>query len=541
MTGDIGMKISDKIYRILQIVMLVSFLPVLFCVGVIGNHMDYWDAMKIETRLSGQVLFLIAVIGVFVCIFLFWKCNKLKLCGKVNWVANLVLIALFLGLYFVNVWIAKEICFYLPYDVMIVRGVAYKIAKREDMGYYYYLSMYPNNIPISYILGRLYRKATEIKNYAYPFAYDFIWIQVNCAIISIAGFFSCLTVKKLTRSLMPVIAMFFMYLFLGGISAWKIAPYTDTYGMIFPILCIYFYICYRQAKRSWNRWLWLFLSVAAGMAGGFIKPSVYVLILALLGVEFIDLLRHFKKQWGYFLAEIVLALVLLGGSRVYRENIIEEIGLDYNKEIEAGWQHYFLMGQNEETTGGYCSDDMAIWGEYQTSKKERCQAELERAGERLKARGFAGSIYFCLRKMTMTFNDGLFGWKTEVWKDQDYSENMASHTAATQRLRSIFWGNDLNFDVGGYNALCQLVWYFALLGIPGLCIVPKDKRERICILIVSFLGIFFYQMLFEARSRYLFVFLPVILSASVCGFCEYADRAAVFLEKRKRNSGDPQL
>ena len=32
------------------------------------------------------------------------------------------------------------------------------------------------------------------------------------------------------------------------------------------------------------------------------------------------------------------------------------------------------------------------------------------------------------------------------------------------------------------------------------------------------MGIFFYQMLFEARARYLFVFLPILIVMSICGF-----------------------
>ncbi len=529
------MKISDRMYELLRILMLVSFLPVLFCVGVIGNHMDYNDSMKITTRLPGQALFLIALVGLFVWILLFRKCRRLKIDGKINWAADFVLIVLFTALYFVNVWIAKEICFYLPWDIMIVRGLAYKIANRESIGYEYYLSMYYNNIPISYILGRLYRKATEIKDYAYPFAYDFIWIQVNCVLISVTGFLSCLVVKKLTKTLMPVMTMFFLFLLLCGISAWKIAPYTDTYGLVFPIACIYLYISYRQAEHIWSRCLWLILAVAVGMAGGFVKPNVYILILALLIVEFIELLRHFKKQWMFFLTELILVLALLKGNSIFQENIIQEIGLDYNQEIEAGWQHYFYMGLNEETTGGYCAEDAAIFGEFQTSKKDRNQAELERAGERLRARGFAGSIYFYLRKLVMTFNDGLFGWSKEGWKYEDYPENMASNTKVTRTLRNIFCPDDWDNDAGGYDVLCQLVWYFALLGIPGICLIPKGKIEKFGILMVSFMGVFFYQMLFEARARYLFVFLPVILSVSVCGFCEYADRAAAFWEQRKRS------
>lgn len=530
--------ISNKLYKIFGIVLLSVFLPVLFCVVIVGNYMGYWDAMKLETRLPNQILFIIALAGLAVCIFLFWKCRNIKMSVRVNWITNGVLALLFFGLYYVNVWVAKEIAFQLPWDIMVVRGMAYDIAKQRPAGYQYYFSMYYNNIPIAYILGRLYRKAMEMQNY--PYFHDFIWIQVNCAFISIAGFFSCLTVKKLTKKLMPVVAVFLLYLVLIGISPWKISPYTDTYGLIFPIMCVFFYICYRNAAPVWGKCLYITLSIAAGMLGGFVKPNLYIVVIALLGTEFLSFLMDFKKRWGFIIAELVLVLILAWGNQVYTDKIINEIGLELNEEIEASWHHYFLMGLNEQTTGGYNSDDIAIFGEFQTSKKDRTQAEIERAIERLKGRGLFGSIYFYLKKMVMTFNDGLFGWRTEVWIHENYPDIMASNTALTQRLRSIFWPNGMGYDVGGYNTLCQLVWIFSILGIPGICICKDKKKEEYGILIICFLGVFFYQMLFEARARYLFVFLPVLLSTAICGIQQYTYCAVLFLKRRKRHHNQLQ-
>lgn len=528
----ISMKISNRIFGILSILMLIIFSPVLFCVVIMGNSMDYWDDMKIVTRLPNQVLFIIALAGLVICVFLFWKCRGFKLSVQMNWVTNSVLVLLFLILYFVNIRVAREIAFHLPWDIMVVKGAAYEIAFEQEMGYQYYFSMYHNNIPIAYILGRLYRKAMEMQNY--PYINDFIWIQVNCALISIAGFFCCLTVKKLTKKLLPVVAVFFLYLVLAGISPWKIAPYTDTYGMIFPVMCIYFYVSYRKAGHIWSKIINILLSVAVGMAGGFIKPNLYIIVIALLGTECICLLTDFKKRWGFFLTEVVLIVAFIFGSKVYTNHIIEEIGLEYNEEIEAGLPHYFLMGLNEDSTGGYNQEDVALFGEFQTSKGDRERAEMQKAFERMKDRGFFGSIYFYLKKMVMTFNDGVFGWRTEVWIHEKYPASMASNTAFTEQLRSIFWISDAGYDVGGYNTLCQLVWIFAILGIPGICLLKAGEREELGILIISFLGVFFYQMLFEARARYLFVFLPILLVVVICGIQQYTDCLVLSFAKRKK-------
>lgn len=531
---DMTGKLSYKIFRLLSVILSVFFLPVLICVVLAGTHMDYWETVKISTRLPNPVLLVIAAAGLAVCMFLFKKCEKFRLSVRANRITNGVLAGLFFILFLLNVQVAKEIAFFLPTDYMMVSGAAYQIAKEEPIGYLYYLSIYPNNIPISYILGTLYRKVMEWQNY--PYIHEFFWIQVNCALISAAGFFSCLTVKKLTRKLMPVAAAFGLYFVLGWASAWKIAPYTDTYAMVFPVMCVYFYLCYREAGHMWSRCLCLLLSIIAGMAGGFIKPSAYVIVLALLGWEFICFLTDPRQKWKFFLPELLLAAILAWGTNAYMDHLIDKIGLEFNEELEAGWQHYFLMGLNEATTGAYNSED-ALFGEFQESRDDRIHAELERAADRLKDRGLWGSIWFYLRKLVMTFNDGTFGWNMEIYAYEYYPDPMYSNTPLAQRLRSIFWGNELNYDVGGYKTLCQLVWIFSMLGIPGICLAEDSAKGKYGFLIVCFLGIFFYQMLFEARARYLFCFLPMILPMSVCGIQQYTRRAAGFLANRRRREG----
>ncbi len=523
------MKAVDVIYKILSTILLSLFLPVLFCVVFIGNHMDYWEPMKLVTRLPNPILFLLALAGMAFCIFFFWKFFTKKISLRINWITNCVLGLLFIILYYVNIWIAKEICFTLGWDVMVVRSVAYEYAYENSLGYYTYLSIYSNNIPICYILGRLCRWAMEMQNY--PYVYDFIWIQVNCTLISIGGFFCCLTVKKLTCKIMPLAAVFFLYLALVGMSAWKIAPYTDTYGLIFPIICIFLYVCYRQAKHTWCKCVYIVSAVVAGMAGGLVKTNLYIVVIALLLTEFISVLQNYREKLKFFIVEILLTIALAFGNQLCIDHMIVELGLEFNEEIEAGWPHYFLMGLNEGTTGGYCSEDLAILDEFQTSKSDREHAQLERSLERFKNRGLIGSVYFYLRKLVMTFNDGVFGWKTEAGFYEEYPEDLASHTNVTQRLRSIFWGNDMGYDVGGYNTFCQMIWIFCLLGIPGICLGKGKKREEYLVFVILFLGIFLYQMLFEARARYLFVFLPVLLPMSVCGIQEYTDRIIPALKK----------
>lgn len=507
----------EKLWRAAAVLMLVVFLPVLFLTCTIGKDMNYHEQLKPMTIVANPVLSAVALLGIGLCIFLFWVFRKVRLSPKGNLVADAVLLILFTALYFVMIWVTREIAFRIPWDIMVVRETAYNIAARRPLGWQVYLSIYTNNIPISYILGRLYRWASESGRYVcVP---DDIWLQVNCILISAGGYFGCLTVKKLTRNLMAVAVTFCLYLVLVAASPWKMAPYTDVFGIVFPIMCIFFYLCYRECAHMWAKFLYLAACLISVTAGGYIKPSIFVILIAVLGVELLRCLKGLKwVNLKYFLFEVALTAALLFGARLCRANIIKEIGLEINPEVEASWQHYFHMGLNEETTGTYSPLDAGIFGEFQTSKSERNKALIQRSVARLRERGFFGTVWFWMRKQVMTFNDGTFGWNGEVWIDSYYPQELAQNTALTEWLRNKLWPGH---DVGRFNTICQLAWLFVILSIPGICMCKRDELEKYAVLTVGFLGIFFYQMLFEARARYLVVFLPLLLAISVCGIRQY--------------------
>ena len=213
--------------------------------------------------------------------------------------------------------------------------------------------------------------------------------------------------------------------------------------------------------------------------------------------------------------------------------------MEYNPVVSFDYNHYLMMGLNESSTGSYASDDVGMIGQYQFDKKARIKAEREIIGERLKEKGFWGTIYFYLKKLTMTFNEATFGWNCEVWVYDYYPHSLSApyaSTKLTQFLRSVYWQGEHS---GAYNTICQIAWIFAILGLPGV-VLYKRNEETTLFLCVCFCGILFYQMLFEARARYLFAFLPFLLFIAACGLQEYVNLAKVKIDniKEKRARRD---
>lgn len=542
-------KSLNNIQKIINVLMLALFIPVLFCVMFIGNNMSYWDDVKAKILVPNALLTVIALAAFGICLWLIYMGRKLTFTKRTSRCLDLILVVLFTGFYFFCMWLSKETVFDMSVDQGIVREAAKDVAHEVPFGYQFVFSMNYNNLPITYVLGRLYRLA---ENWTW-FHHDpeYLWIITGCLMVTVAGFCCCEIVKKLTKNVAAVLIAFALYLATAGLSPWKGIPYTDSYGILFPVLCILLYLCSRDCERMTGKVLLLFFSLLAGMTGGFMKPSAYIAVLAVLGTEgvrfFEALLRlmqvkraelkntareidsaessktdldkkgdtqnNIRSAGLSLLLSLVFAGVLYWGANLGMDYIVTDIELEYNEEIEATAQYFFYMGTKELTTGGFSTEDYGIFGEFQFSKADRNAACMERAWERISERGFFGTVYFCLKKLVKSFNDGTFAW-TYVLYYEPFPEIMTHDNIFAGYMRSLFVPGGAN--QAKYDTLAELAWIFTLMGVPG--IILSKKRKDYCIVFpILIIGILTYLMLFESGARYVYIFLPVFIAMSICG------------------------
>lgn len=515
---------------------LLLFLPVLFCVFFIGNRMDYFEVCKITCVLDNVVIALLAVLLFIVMLGIYYLLRKVTYNKTVNWCVNGLLVVFFVGVYFLGVEISKCIAFYSGWDVSCLTGTVYNLSAGTLIGDEVYYSMYPHNVPIVYFMQKAYGWAKN--SMGYPYNAEFIWLQMNNAFISIAGFASCIAVKRLTKQVIPTFVMLGLYVACVVFSPWKIIPYTDMMAIAFPILCICLYLYSVTSSKKVVRYICFALACLSATIGALIKASVYIMLVAIGLTELVKLLKNVKGLWKEFLIKCAIIVICVLAAGAVKDYTHEKTGFTQNKEISATFHHYFLMGLNEETTGGYYSGDVAIFGQYATGK-ERNQAEMQMAFERIKEKGVIGYPYFLLRKLTMVFNDGTFTWGKE---GGFYFSDYQNLTDAPYKefLRELYW-----FDTpltGRFNTYSQLVWFFILLGIPGICIgLRKDESGVQTVLALSFLGIVMYMALLEARARYLICFLPLIITVSVMGGVQIykALSTSKFLSDKMRHLRNP--
>ncbi len=525
-------RILGVIQKILNCLMLAIFIPVLFCVMFIGNKMDYFDDVKADILVPNALLTLVALAAMVICLWMIGRGRRIVLTKRANLYLNLALVVLFTGFFFFCLALSRETVFDMSVDQGIVRRAAMDVAHGVPFGYRFEFSIDYNNIPITYILGRLYRLAEGWEWFRHD--PEYLWIIVGCLSVTLAGFCCCQIVKKITENVIAVLIAFALYLATAGICPWKYIPYTDSYGILFPVLCFLLYLYYRDCEHRAGKVILLFLAFLAGTIGGFIKPSGHIAVLAVLGAEGAGFLaavirwfrsrkperekrdgagRQIRASGAFLLMGLLFFCILYGGTELCQKYIINDIGLEYNEELESTLQYYFFSSTNELTTGSFSIEDYGVFGEFQFSKADRNAACMERAWERIRQRGVIGNIYFGLKKLVKSFNDGTFAW-TDVRYYEPFPEDLTHDNRIAGYLRSLFVPGGAN--QGKYDTLAELVWIFVLIGVPGIVLSGKKKEYNMTFTILL-IGILLYLMLFESGARYVYIFLPVFIVMSACG------------------------
>lgn len=402
---------ADKtLYIALSAIFTVVFIPVLFCIFMFGNTMEYNSVNKLLTIYGNKrltVFSLLIIFAVFLVLMLFQKMEQNK---KSNMITVASLSVAFILLYFVNEEICKCIWFPQGWDVGCVVGTAYSLNSGTPIGMDTYYSIYPNNVPMAFILYRLYSWAAH--SATYPYKADFLWLQVICGLISVAGWATCMTVKKITGNLGAVLASFLLFVASIGISPWKTVPYTDMYALLFPVLSLCLYVYYHYAKDTVARMVYFFFAFLAGVLGSLVKPTVMIVPFAIIILEVVHLIFHLKQEWkkaSIKLLLIIVTLLLYKGTLSY---IYDDTGYTPNEEVSATYHHYMVMGLNKGTTGSYSAEDAGLIGQYPV-REERIEVQKAMVVSRMKELGFAGYLKFLLTKTVMTFNDGTFNWGRE--------------------------------------------------------------------------------------------------------------------------------
>ena len=429
------------------------------------------------------------------------KCRNLrKVLEEHSGKAIRILTVLFV---FVQIYICYNAYFYTGWDVAVLLSEAFRVAEGQPLTALEYFSSYPNNI----LLLRIFSLIRKI-----DLSVGILDVQqgimgilcVQCLLSGLNGYFLFQILRGYTIA--GAWAGWFCYLVLVGTSGWILIPYSDSWGLIFPMAILYLYVELQNGKHTKMKWG---LLGVLSCFGYHIKPQIFIVFIAITLVELFR--RKSGKpiyQWGilYALAGILLSTVLYSW-------LVSDLTGQLDREKAFGMSHYAMMGLNQQNNGGYLESDVEFSRSFPT-KEERSRANREVVGQRLGEMGIQGLGSHLVRKIMTNYGDGTFAWRCEgTFFSGIYELKNALFSPA---LRNIMWGDSLANAVN--ETFRQGIWLWVTASSLGLVGYRKKADLSLSVILLTIIGTILFGLLFEARARYVYIYVPFFIVTAVLGF-----------------------
>ena len=509
-----------------------DYFRILFCVYIIGSLVlnviidkqlneyyapNFLTGTNLFPFLFAAVFFLLSV---FTLYFLQRPKNRNHILSTRQF--YIILAVIFFVVYLLQLFIAANIYLMTDWDVQTCTKAAEDIALHGADGVpQEYFSQNPNNVFFVYTLAAMF-KIGEFLHSSNPYT---VVIAINCFIVCVSVFLAVLCIYKITSKKSTTIVGTILGIILIALSPWIVIPYTDTISMIFPIGAIF---CYLFIKNSYLKYsLFVFLC----FLGYFYKPTTIIVLIALIIVK---ICTHAKKVFNKQvplkqLICLFFCIILTTGCAVgvYRI-VLSQNKTELDKQDSKTITHYLMMGLNPETEGVFSADDVYFSIAF-PDIESRQKANLEIAKSRLQSMGIKGTLKLLIKKNIANYDDGTFNWAGE---GAFFIEVPEKDSLAAKTLRSFYYtqyaeGQGTHYQV--FATIEQSIWFMILISI-GFCILRgKSNNATENLVALSLLGVSIFLLIFECRSRYLFMFTPLFLILASSGL----NKAAMFMKDLK--------
>lgn len=360
-----------------------------------------------------------------------------------------------------------------------------------------YFGRYSNQWGFLLILTIFYRLlfAVGIQNTFYPV----VVLQTVLYVFAFRSMFRIVTRFSGNRGRLLLIGMLLSCLPLCLAAS---VLYTDTFSMPFIIFTLEWALRVGNARGTKERYTCAAMCGLMAFLGGQIKMTVLIMLIA-AGIYWIYALPLRKMAVSVAIATMVVGI---GIGTVH--GIMLSFILDrqiYHQE-HTPVIHWIMMSipSADNPYGGYYSRDYAItWGmmDEGASQSEVMASILSRMKDKIYTLRYPNRLALAiLRKNSAALTDGTFGM-TEMLDDRPVRWNLCSE---------IVLESGKYYRI--YGAITTGIWMAQLL-LSGMCAWKelRTRRADYTVLYVACLGIILFLMIWEARSRYLFGFVPVLL------------------------------
>lgn len=494
------MKSRDRICHIVNSIIIIGYavtVGLLLLNNVIFGGKEY---LFRKDFLLPNILLIILGIALIVIGYFISKRVRLKKHKYTIYILSVVLLLIQCFVYYnilfiTHTWDAGTIL----KDARVLVGISDEIINLD------YYSQFPNNIWILGIIKTIVRVSsalgiTGLENQLY------IIVIIQSIISTATGYLVYKSVEHKTKSNGYALLSWIFYVILVGLSAQAVIPYTDMMSLVFPTLVYRIYQLTENSKNVYIKW---FAIVLLSYIGYKIKPTVIIVLVGIVVCEVISGLIIFDKQkWKYYIKIIITVLIAVITGVVINKCVNLIVNIPQNDELNTGPLHMLMMGTNDETNGSFSFEDVSK-SLSEPNKETRKQLQLNSIKERIRNRQFVGNLKFYAKKALMVFNDGTFaigaegGYYDEVFPDKNPIVSVG--------LKAWYYSTGGSFRIS--STIQQLMWLVILVLNVLTIIINKDKKNAA--LALSLFGIIIFNLMFEARARYLLIYVPLFVIMAV--------------------------
>lgn len=398
-----------------------------------------------------------------------------------------------------------------------------------------YFSRYPNQL-------FLYGAFTGIAHFLQAFGISNYYLGLIC--LSSLSVAACVPMTAYIAKRMAGYAVgygaFVLSAVMCGLSPWIMVPYSDTFGMFFTVFILWCYVCLdkqvqnqdeqtsalagvhvdaRIDARTCCRWFLMGLAVVIGYA---IKPTVIFVFVAIVVIELIQWFASFAPHGSrgsqsskdpYDLRKTATAIVACAFGIVLAfalTSLVKNSTYDVDDNAAFSVTHFLMMGANP-VSGGVWSVSDVEFSDAANTPEERSKANLVEFKNRVMAMDLPQANMFLLKKLLTNFADGTFAWEIE---GDFYTQIIGTNEAVLN-----FYGisSDASLDNNTFAPLSQVLWLFVLAGCI-LIVLGRRPLKAETVIAFTLLMLSAFLMLFEARARYLFLYLPFFIILGTMGW-----------------------
>lgn len=410
----------------------------------------------------------------------------------------------------VQLVMVRSLWFFPAWDPANCWQTATQLATGQPFTLAEYFGLCPNNAPISLVLTAPMWVGVKL-GLAEPFI---LLPSLGAFLMNLASLFAALSVERITRSRAATLFCYGLSTVFLLLSPYLSVPYTDSYAVLFPILALYFWLTGFRPPLKW------FLVALAASLGAAIKPTVWIVLVALLLVKGFGLLASLPLARNLLKRVLASALALLLG-------LLPGIALEKGATLllsgsavpqgQLSATHYLMLGMNSKTYGGHSPEDVEYSLSFPTLE-ERQRANVAKAWERVAARGLPQNLRFFAIKLYKAYNSGTFAFNGSF---------LPLITPKRTDPLSLFLRSVYD-SKGALNPLYRTVYQGLWLLILVLCALAlflgRKRYSALPVMGLVVLGVSAYLMLFEVWPRYLFLYSPVFVALAALGMREVCGR-----------------